>query len=223
MRGPARRRKPGQRELKQAIGHAADHLSLYQLTIEEGTPFHALHAAGKLGCRMTTIAADLYALTQEVTDAHGLPAYEISNHARPGAESRHNLTYWRYGEYVGVGPGAHGRFVEDGSADRHHRREDAGDLADGLVEARGHGSHRRRDADAIRRGRRIPADGPAPAEGIDLARYEDLAGRPLPAERLAMLEAEELVAVSADGRIRATGSGALVLNALVAELAREPA
>ncbi|TIR42233.1 MAG: coproporphyrinogen III oxidase, partial [Mesorhizobium sp.] len=82
--------------------------------IEEGTPFHALHSARKFVLPDNDHAADLYALTQEVTAAHGLPAYEISNHARPGAESRHNLTYWRYGEYVGVGPGAHGRFVENG-------------------------------------------------------------------------------------------------------------
>ena len=77
----------------------------------------------------TTTAADLYALTQEVTAARGLPAYEISNHARPGAESRHNLTYWRYGEYVGVGPGAHGRFIENGRRDRDLHGKDAGDLA----------------------------------------------------------------------------------------------
>ncbi|TIO99440.1 MAG: coproporphyrinogen III oxidase, partial [Mesorhizobium sp.] len=79
-------------ELEQAIGYAVDHLSLYQLTIEEGTPFHALHAAKKFTLPDNDHAADLYALTQEVTAAHGLPAYEISNHARPGAESRHNLT-----------------------------------------------------------------------------------------------------------------------------------
>ena len=84
-------------ELETAIGYAADHLSLYQLTIEEGTPFHALHAARKFAVPDGDHAADLYALTQEVTAARGLPAYEISNHARPGAESRHNLTYWRYG------------------------------------------------------------------------------------------------------------------------------
>ncbi|MBL1850366.1 coproporphyrinogen III oxidase, partial [Klebsiella pneumoniae] len=80
------------------IGHAADHLSLYQLTIEEGTPFHMLHAAKKFEIPDGDHAADLYQLTQEITAARGLPAYEISNHAKPGAESRHNLTYWRYGE-----------------------------------------------------------------------------------------------------------------------------
>src|SRR5690606_11888210 len=112
--------RPGQtpeaweKELDAAISHAADHLSLYQLTIEEGTRFHLLHAAGKFVMPDADLSADLYRLTQEVTAARGLPAYEISNHARPGAESRHNLVYWRYGEYVGVGPGAHGRFVEDG-------------------------------------------------------------------------------------------------------------
>ena len=103
-----------QAELEEAIRRAADHLSLYQLTIEEGTPFHALHAAKKFSVPGSDQAAELYEVTQAVTAARGLPAYEISNHARPGAESRHNLTYWRYGEYVGVGPGAHGRFVENG-------------------------------------------------------------------------------------------------------------
>src|SRR5690606_13333646 len=101
-------------ELEEAIGYAADHLSLYQLTIEENTRFAALHAAGKLIMPEQEAAAALYELTQEVTEARGLPAYEVSNHAVPGAESRHNLVYWRYGEYVGSGPGAHGRFVENG-------------------------------------------------------------------------------------------------------------
>ena len=181
-----------------------------------------MQAAGRLVVPDADQAADLYRLTQDVTAGHGLPAYEISNHAQPGAESRHNLTYWRYGEYIGVGPGAHGRFVEDG------RRvvtiaEPMPESWLAAVEARGHGSvggerlSRTEEADEfLLMGLRL-------REGIALARYEDLAGRPLPAERLAMLEAEELVAVSADGRIRATASGALVLNALVAELAREPA
>jgi putative oxygen-independent coproporphyrinogen III oxidase len=99
-------------ELNQAIDLAADHLSLYQLTIEEGTRFHDLHRLGKLVTPDAEHAAELFEVTQEITAARGLPAYEVSNHARPGAESRHNLVYWRYGEYVGSGPGAHGRFVE---------------------------------------------------------------------------------------------------------------
>ncbi len=114
--------RPGQsvseweRELSEAISLAADHLSLYQLTIEEGTIFHALHKAGKLVVPDGELSAELYEATQQLTLFHGLPAYEISNHAAPGAESRHNLTYWRYGLYAGIGPGAHARLPgEDGA------------------------------------------------------------------------------------------------------------
>ena len=167
--------KAWEKELTEAIGHAADHLSLYQLTIEEGTPFHALHAAGKFAVPDGDHAAELYRVTQDVTAAHGLPAYEISNHARPGAESRHNLTYWRYGEYVGVGPGAHGRFVENG------RRvvtvtERVPETWANLVEAKGHGVtggellSRSEEADEfLLMGLRL-------AEGIDLDRYEHWRG-----------------------------------------------
>ncbi|MDU6240071.1 MAG: radical SAM family heme chaperone HemW, partial [Bradyrhizobium sp.] len=101
-------------ELTRAIGEAAEHLSLYQLTIEEGTPFFGLHAAGKLKTPDEGLARTLYDVTQEVCARHGLPAYEISNHARPGAECRHNLVYWRGQEYAGIGPGAHGRLDIDG-------------------------------------------------------------------------------------------------------------
>lgn len=206
-------------ELEQAIGHAADHLSLYQLTIEEGTRFHALHAAGKIAMPDPDRAADLYRLTQEVTAARGLPAYEISNHARPGAESRHNLVYWRYGEYVGIGPGAHGRFVEDG------RRivtftEKMPETWANLVEARGHGVAggevltRSEEADEfLLMGLRL-------AEGIDLARYEQLSGRPLSSRRIASLQEEKLVAPIGNSRLRATPAGMIVLDAVVADLAR---
>ncbi|MFN0218789.1 MAG: radical SAM family heme chaperone HemW [Hyphomicrobium sp.] len=101
-------------ELGEALNLAADHLSLYQLTIEPDTPYAGLHAAGKLIIPEDDAAAALYEITQDMTTARGLQAYEISNHARPGAESRHNLLYWRYGEYVGVGPGAHGRLMTPG-------------------------------------------------------------------------------------------------------------
>ncbi len=217
--------RPGQtldgwaRELEEAIGHAADHLSLYQLTIEEGTPFHALHRAKKFEIPDPDHAADLYKLTQEITAAHGLPAYEISNHARPGAESRHNLTYWRYGEYVGVGPGAHGRFVEDG------RRvvtmaEKMPEKWTGLVETQGHGV-----ADGEILTRSEEADefllmGLRLVEGIDLARYEALSGRGLPSSRLSILQEEGLVAPIGNSRLRVTPSGMIVLDAVVADLAR---
>jgi putative oxygen-independent coproporphyrinogen III oxidase len=206
-------------ELEEAIGHAADHLSLYQLTIEEGTPFHALHAAGKFAIPAGDRAAELYRITQEVTAAHGLPAYEISNHARPGAESRHNLTYWRYGEYVGVGPGAHGRFLE------HGRRvvtvaERMPETWLNLVEARGHGItggellSRSEEADEfLLMGLRL-------AEGIDLARYETLAGRALASDRLSILQDEGMVAPVGNSRVRATPAGMIVLDAVVADLAR---
>lgn len=101
-------------ELARALDLAGDHLSLYQLTIEEGTAFHPMHARGDFAIPDEDLAADLYEATQELASAAGLPAYEVSNHARPGGESRHNLAYWRYGDYVGVGPGAHGRLTLDG-------------------------------------------------------------------------------------------------------------
>ena len=206
-------------ELEQAIGHAVDHLSLYQLTIEEGTRFHTLHAAHKFELPDAGQSAELYAVTQEVTAAHGLPAYEISNHAKPGAESRHNLTYWRYGEYVGVGPGAHGRFVEDG------RRvvtiaEKLPETWAGLVEANGHGITggetltREEEADEfLLMGLRL-------VEGIDLARYEMLSGRSLSSRRVSILQDEGLVAPVGNSRLRATPSGMIVLDAVVADLAR---
>ncbi|TQL16591.1 oxygen-independent coproporphyrinogen-3 oxidase [Zymomonas mobilis] len=101
-----------QRELKQALAFGTDHLSLYQLTIEEGTRFHSLVRQGQFTPMDGDKAADLFDLTREMTKAAGIPAYEISNHARKNSESRHNLTYWRYGDYIGIGAGAHGR--------RHH-------------------------------------------------------------------------------------------------------
>jgi oxygen-independent coproporphyrinogen-3 oxidase len=205
-------------ELDEAIGYAADHLSLYQLTIEEGTTFHALHAAGRLDVPGQEQAADLYAATQEITAARGLPAYEISNHAAPGAESRHNLVYWRYGEYVGVGPGAHGRFVEDGK--RHVTfTERIPEIWLNLVEAKGHGViggevlSREQEADEfLLMGLRL-------AEGIDLSRYEQLAGRPLSARRMARLQEDRLIEPVGNSRLRATPSGMIVLDAVVADLA----
>ena len=102
-------------ELRQALSLAIDHLSLYQLTIEEGTAFGDRYAIGRLpGMPTDDLAADMFDLTQEIAEAAGMPAYETSNHARDMAESRHNLIYWRYGDYVGIGPGAHGRLTLNG-------------------------------------------------------------------------------------------------------------
>ena len=206
-------------ELETAIGLAADHLSLYQLTIEEGTPFFGLHAAGKIVVPDMDLAADLYAVTQEVTAARGLPAYEISNHAWPGAESRHNLTYWRYGDYVGVGPGAHGRFVENGTrVVTFTEKSPEGWLS--LVERQGHGVTGGEILTGSQEADEYLMMGLRLAEGIDLDRYERLAGRPLRADRIAILRDENLVAPVGNSRLRATPSGMVVLDALVADLAR---
>jgi oxygen-independent coproporphyrinogen-3 oxidase len=216
---PAQTLEAWRAELERAIGLAADHLSLYQLTIEEGTRFHALHAAGKIAMPDPDTGADLYALTQEVTAVHGLPAYEISNHARPGCESRHNLTYWRYGEYAGIGPGAHGRFLENGRRVVTITEKNPETWAN-LVEARGHGVV---DGELLRRSEEadeLLLMGLRLAEGIEVERYERLAGRPLDPARLSVLQQEGLVTTVGNSRLRATASGMAVLDAVVADLAR---
>jgi len=205
-------------ELKRAIAEAAEHLSLYQLTIEQDTPFAALHAAGKLITPDEDVARTLYDTTQEVCSAAGLPAYEISNHARPGAECRHNLVYWRGHEYAGIGPGAHGRLDIAGErrATATERRPEAWLMR---VEALGHGvvtdetlSHVEIADEFLMMGLRL-------AEGIDPARYEQLAGRPIDERRIAILREEGAVEVTPEGRLRVTQSGFPVLDAVVADLA----
>ena len=205
-------------ELMQAISHAADHISLYQLTIEPDTPFEALHRAGKLRIPDAAAARDLYDVTQDVCEQAGLPAYEVSNHARPGAECRHNLIYWRYGEYAGIGPGAHGRLDVGGQryATAAERRPDAW-LA--LVEAKGDGLV---ENEALLRS--AQADefllmGLRLAEGIDPQRYAEIAGRPLDLSRIADLIGYGLVETTAARRLRVTPAGFPVLDAVVADLA----
>jgi putative oxygen-independent coproporphyrinogen III oxidase len=205
-------------ELKHALAEAAEHLSLYQLTVEPDTPFAALHAAGKLTIPDDDIGRDLYDTTQAICGAAGLPAYEISNHARPGAECRHNLVYWHAHEYAGIGPGAHGRIDIDG--ERHalatERKPEAWLMR---VEARGHGIVgddrllRSEMADEfLLMGLRL-------AEGIDPARFERLAGRPLDANRIKNLQEEGAIELTSDGKLRVTQSGFPVLDAVVADLA----
>jgi putative oxygen-independent coproporphyrinogen III oxidase len=205
-------------ELARAIDEAAEHLSLYQLTIEQETPFAALYAAGKLVVPDDEHARALYDMTQEVTAAHGIPAYEISNHARLGAECRHNLVYWRYHEYAGVGPGAHGRLVVDGQrrAISTEKRPEAWLLR---IETNGHGVvsddvlTRTEQADEfLLMGLRL-------AEGIDPARYAAFAGHPLDDARIAALGSEGMVEATADGWLRVTRAGFPVLDAVVADLA----
>ncbi|KAB1074760.1 radical SAM family heme chaperone HemW [Methylobacterium planeticum] len=205
-------------ELAEAIARAAEHLSLYQLTIEPGTPFHGLAAAGKLVPPDEETARALYEVTQETCARAGLPAYEISNHARPGAQSRHNLLYWRYGEYAGIGPGAHGRLVTaTGRLGTVTERAPEAWLAQ--VEADGHGIVETEGLSAADQGDEFLMMGLRLAEGIDPDRYAALKGRPLDPARLAALLGDGLLARLPDGRLAATPRGAPVLNAVVAELA----
>ncbi|HET7850501.1 MAG TPA: radical SAM family heme chaperone HemW [Pseudolabrys sp.] len=205
-------------ELKRAIAEAAEHLSLYQLTIEPDTPFAALHAAGKLAVPDDDTGRDLYDVTQEVCGAAGLPAYEISNHARPGAECRHNLVYWRGHEYAGIGPGAHGRLSIDGRryATETEKRPESWLMR---VEARGHGLIVDDKLTAGEQADEFLLMGLRLAEGIDPQRYAALAGRALDEKRIAILRDEGAVETTTDGRLRVTLSGFPVLDAVVADLA----
>jgi putative oxygen-independent coproporphyrinogen III oxidase len=205
-------------ELERAIAEAAEHLSLYQLTIEQETPFAALHAAGKLAIPDDDRARELYDLTQEITSAHGLPAYEVSNHARPGAECRHNLVYWRYHEYAGIGPGAHGRLVIDG--ERHatatEKRPESWLMR---VEAGGHGVTTDDTLLKSEQADEFLLMGLRLAEGIDTQRYAAFAGQVLDPSRIAALGAEGMVEATPDGRLRVTRAGFPLLDAVVADLA----
>ncbi|MEZ5819559.1 MAG: radical SAM family heme chaperone HemW [Xanthobacteraceae bacterium] len=205
-------------ELQRAIGEAAEHLSLYQLTIEEGTPFYGLHAAGKLLTPDETTARALYDVTQEVCAHHGLPAYEISNHARKGAECRHNLIYWRGEEYAGIGPGAHGRLDIDGTrhATATEKRPESWLMR---VEASGHGIITDDSLNSEERADEFLLMGLRLTEGIDPRRYQALSGRPLNPKRIALLREEGAISVEADGRLRVTKDGFPVLDAVVADLA----
>lgn len=205
-------------ELEQAIKLAADHLSLYQLTIEPGTAFWGLAERGKTLILPPDDAAHLYEVTREVTAAHGLPTYEISNHAKPGCESRHNLTYWRQGDYVGAGPGAHGRITVDGV--RTATATEANPEAWlGRVTSFGHGMMETEQLLAEEQADEMLLMGLRLREGLDLPRYEALRGEPLSQDREAHLQGHGLLERVGNARLRATEKGALLLDALVADLA----
>ncbi|NNG03859.1 MAG: coproporphyrinogen III oxidase [Inquilinus sp.] len=214
-----------QAELARALEHADGHLSLYQLTIEPGTAFHARHTRGSLGLPDEATQAALYETTQAMLERAGLPAYEISNHARPGEESRHNLLYWRYGDYVGVGPGAHGRLTAsaaDGGrqklATRTHR---APEVWLERVERQGHAEQPREAIVPAERLAEMLMMGLRLAEGVALSRIAAETGRRLdawiPAPTLApLLEAGLLV--RDDRRLGATAAGRRRLDAVLASL-----
>jgi oxygen-independent coproporphyrinogen-3 oxidase len=203
-------------ELREALGFGTGHLSLYQLTIEPQTPYGLQQRKGALRIPDDDRAAALYDLTQEVTQAAGLPAYEISNHARAGAQSRHNLIYWRYGDYAGVGPGAHGRLRLGGArlataAIRLPERwRDA-------VDRHGHGLAEQIAISDIDAAREHLLMNLRLAEGLDLAAYAARWGTAPPARKIASLAAQGLLALHGD-ILTATPRGRLLLNAVIAEL-----
>ena len=204
-------------ELSIALGEQQGHMSLYQLTIEPGTAYFDLHARGSLVTPNEDRAADLYDVTQELTEKASLPAYEISNHARPGHESQHNLLYWRYGEYAGAGPGAHSR-LSAGENRRALIAEKHPEAWRELVTTAGNG--------IIADTAVVPADqaseyllmGLRIAEGIDLDRYARLAGREIDSSKIAGMKSLGLIKREGQ-RLRATADGRKLLNAVIAELA----
>ncbi len=205
-------------ELAQALAFGTEHLSLYQLTVEPGTRFATLAAKGELTLPTGEEAADLYELTRARTGAAGLPAYEISNHARPGAESRHNLTYWRYGSYAGIGPGAHGRRA--GLATQRHRKPE------NWLAAVARNSHGLQEEAPI-----LPSDQATEAllmglrlrEGVDLSRIAALAGRPLSdlidERAIQRLERQQVLSRNGD-RLAVTPAGMILLDHILGEIAR---
>jgi oxygen-independent coproporphyrinogen-3 oxidase len=207
-------------ELGQALDYGTDHLSLYQLTIEPGTPFAARFAAGGLDVLDEDAAADLFALTQEMTAKAGLPSYEISNHARLGAESRHNLIYWRYQDYLGVGPGAHGRVTL--GAERLatvDRRSPEGWLE--AVEADGQGLAMESPVTALESATEAVMMGLRLKDGLDIAHMEALSGLPLDAVvdgRAVTLLTQEGLLERAGDHLRLTPKGWPLLNSITGAL-----
>ncbi len=220
--------RPGQElpawraELREALSLAADHLSLYQLTIEPGTAFATRHARGEIVLPDGDAAAALYEATAEEAARFGLLAYEVSNYARPGAESRHNLTYWRYGDYTGIGPGAHGRITLGGDAlaTRRHR---APEVWAERVEQERHGMTEQVVLAAQDRAREMLLMGLRLAEGIDATRFARRTGRAL-ADAIDPEVLDQAIAESylqwRAGRLCALPAGRLRLDALLAALVR---
>lgn len=208
-------------ELSEALTMASGHLSMYQLTIERGTPFHTRHARGEFKIPEQDLAADLYDMTQDMMGEAGYPAYEISNHAIVGQESRHNQIYWRYDDYVGIGPGAHGRLTKDGDkfATRGHR---APDIWLDKVDTQGHGMHPFEPVNALARYQEALMMGMRLREGLPLSRLVDAYGAPiddiLSKDKIATLVKEGILEDYAD-MLKTTPRGFKCLNAVLAYLA----
>jgi putative oxygen-independent coproporphyrinogen III oxidase len=215
--------RPGQTEfewcseLREALALARGHLSLYQLTIEPETAFFDLYRQGKLRTPGADLSADLYTLTQEMCEAAGLPAYEVSNHAAPGQESRHNLTYWRYGDYVGIGPGAHGRLTA-GERKYATAAEKAPAAWYAKVNVCGSGCEERFELHTRQQAEEAVLMGLRLREGLDLAVLSAKTGFSPALQVIAPLEAEGLLQRDGDW-LKTTMRGRLVLNALVEAIA----
>lgn len=209
-------------ELSEALQMASGHLSMYQLTIERGTPFHTRHARGEFKIPEQDLAADLYDVTQDMMGQAGYPAYEISNHAIVGQESRHNLIYWRYDDYAGIGPGAHGRLTDqDGQkfATRGHR---APDIWLDKVDQDGHGIHPFEPVNALARYQEALMMGMRLSEGLPISRLVDAYGAPiddiLSKDKIATLVKEGILEDHPD-MLKTTPQGFKCLNAVLAYLA----
>ncbi len=204
-------------ELHRALDFGTSHLSLYQLTIEDGTVFGQMHAKNLLkGLPEEDLSADMFELTQEITGAAGLPAYEVSNHARPGDESRHNLIYWRMGDYAGIGPGAHGRLTLDSTRFATEAERQPTPWLNRSLD---------RPGSAETTERLAPEDRAAEylmfalrlKEGVSLSRFEALGGSPLSSTGVA--EMTQLGFLQQDGdRICATDQGVMMLNGILRAL-----
>jgi oxygen-independent coproporphyrinogen-3 oxidase len=214
---------PGQTEdawrhqLNAALPLALGHLSLYQLTIEPGTPFFHRERSGALHLPGGEFSAGLYELTQELCEGAGLPAYEVSNHARPGEESLHNLTYWRYGDYIGVGPGAHGRIGEGHAKIATAAIKTPAGWATQVFEC-GHGASEVLELTAREQAEEMLLMGLRLSEGLDIAALERVTGHFLAADSLLALRKEGLL-LRTKNLVRTTARGRLVLNAVIAALA----
>ncbi len=205
-------------ELARALALGVGHISPYQLTIEAGTPFADLEARGKLRQLPSDLAFDMFAATNRLCASAGLPAYEVSNHARPGEESRHNLIYWRYGEYAGIGPGAHGRLISEdhrwSTATEFHPetwRQKVEDQGSGLVT-----DDRLSPAEASKEYLLMAL---RLSEGLNLARYAWIAGAPLEKSRYLPLIDDGFLTLDKAGYLSATDKGRPVLNSVIAAIA----
>jgi putative oxygen-independent coproporphyrinogen III oxidase len=208
-------------ELTRALAEQDGHMSLYQLTIEPETAFFDLHEAGSLKIPDEDTGAELYELTQELTAAAGLPAYEVSNHAMPGNECRHNMLYWRYGEYAGVGPGAHGRLVDASGGRRATVTERHPETWLSMVRSQGNGLIEQSPVSAQDAAAEYVLMSLRTREGISLARLAGLAGQQPDHDTLADLVAGGFVSIEPDcddRRLVATARGRQLLNAVIEQV-----